>query len=265
MHHVLYDPFDSPGVVSINPRPTRFTDSPVYRLFTLLVQEIQGPGIKATAKGNLGRNACRRIAEQYFSPEEYREMTEFGHINTEEDFRELSVLRFIASDRGFVRKYKGKFTLSRACRALLSDGGEAGIYLELLRTYCENFNWAYGDGCYENQFFQRSFMFTLYLLWKFGGLRRNTDFYGERFIRAFPRLRQDLEEGSRPFEKDRVDYYIMLCLRLRVIERFAGFFGLVEAERTGKKYTDEKHFVKKAPLLDEMFRFSDRLSRHAGA
>jgi hypothetical protein len=256
MSQLLNYPFESTGVVRINPNPKGFTNAPVYRLFTLLVKEMQEAGIKATAKGNLGRNACRHIAEQYFTEAEYKEVTKYCAINMEEDFMELSVLRYVSSTAGLIRKYKGMFILTKKCQKLLSEGKDAAIYRELFRTYCDKFNWSYGDGCYDHPFFQRSFMFTLHLLQKFGGEKRDTDFYGEKFIRAFPKLKQEILANSRPFEMSREDYYIMHCLRLRVIERFTQFFGLVEIEAVGEDRFERKHMVMKTPLLDEMFEFT---------
>jgi len=67
------------------------------------------------------------------------------------------------SSAGLIRKYKGKFILSKECRKLLAEQGQAGIYSRLFQAFVSEYNWAYGDHLGENQFVQ-SFLFSLYLL-----------------------------------------------------------------------------------------------------
>jgi hypothetical protein len=66
--------------------------------------------LKPTAKGNLPRKFCWHAALSYWGEETYLEDTRFGDINKEEDVLELHVTRLVA---GLIRKYKGKFILSR--------------------------------------------------------------------------------------------------------------------------------------------------------
>ncbi len=47
---------------------------------------------------------------------------------------------------GLIRKYKGRFILSRDCRQLLVKDGMTAIYPRLFRAYVEEFNWAYRGG-----------------------------------------------------------------------------------------------------------------------
>jgi hypothetical protein len=65
-----------------------------------------------------------------------------------------------------------RFILSRDCRRLLADDGVAAICPRLFRAYVEQFNWAYRDGDPALRFIQSAFLFTLYLLRRYGEISR---------------------------------------------------------------------------------------------
>jgi hypothetical protein len=119
-------------------------------------------------------------------PLRQRENTRFGSINKEEDFLDLNVTRLVAELAGLVRKYKGRFILSRDCRSLLEGGGLAALYPRLFRAYLEQFNWGYRDRYHELRFIQSAFLFTLYLLKRYGDNWRPHEFYEDSFLHAFP-------------------------------------------------------------------------------
>ena len=110
---------------------------------------------------------------------------------------------------GLIRKYKGRFILSRDCRRLLAGDGMTTIYPKLLKAYVEQFNWAYRDGHTELRFIQQAFLFTLYLLIRYGDTWRAQAFYEDAFLRAFPIALDDVPpspvftahsgEDDRPF------------------------------------------------------------------
>ena len=75
---------------------------------------------------------------------------------------------WVAELSGMVRKHKGRFILSRDCRKLLAGNGLAAVYPILFRTYVEQFNWSYRDLYPELRFIQSAFLFTLYLLMRYG-------------------------------------------------------------------------------------------------
>ncbi len=169
--------------------------APVLTLFKLLADAIGEQGLKPTAKGNLPRNFCREAALTYLGKQKYWENTRYGGINREEDFDDLHVTRLVAELAGLVRKYKGKFILSRNCRHLLAEGGLAAIYPRLFRAYVEQFNWAYRDGHAELRFIQQAFLFTLYLLIRYGDTWRAQAFYEDAFLRAFPMALDDVPQS----------------------------------------------------------------------
>jgi len=251
MHHMLDLPFSSPELVRfpevLRTRPT----APILTLFELLADAIGEQGLKPTAKGNLPRKFCREAARAYWGEETYEENTRFGGINREENFFDLHVARTVAELSGLIRKYKGRFILGRDCRKLLAGDGPAVIYPRLLRTYVERFNWGYRDRYPELRFMQTAFLFTLYLLMRYGNTRRPHQFYEDGFLRAFPMVLDEIPEQPffTPEEK------VRNCYTWRTLVHFAGFFGLADVAPVSDEFLCREYCVRSLPLLHEAVQF----------
>jgi hypothetical protein len=228
-------------------------DAPILSLFKLLVEAIGEKGLKPTARGNLPRDFCQNAALSYRNENTYQEYMLFGKVNKEDDFFELHVARVVAEVAGLIRKYKGKFILSRECRRLLAEGGLQTIYPRLLKAYSEQFNWGYRDGYSEAPFIQHAFLFSLYLLSLYGDKWLPAEFYEDNFLQAFPSVIDELEQHP-DFPPE---WQIRNCYTLRTQINFAAFLGLAKVERTaGEKKYLPSYKVKKLPLLDLAVRFN---------
>jgi hypothetical protein len=220
-------------------------------LFELLTDAIGEQGLKPTAKGNLPRNFCREAALSYWGEQGYQENTRFGGINREEDFADLHITRLVAELAGLIRKYKGRFILSRDCRRLLANGGLAAIYPRLFRAYVEQFNWGYTDGYPELRFIQSAFLFTLYLLMRYGDTWMPQIFYEDAFIRAFPMLLDEVP----PSQVFSPDDEVRRCYVWRTLVHFAGFLGLATVEPVSDEFLCHEYRVKALPLLGQFVQF----------
>ena len=231
MHQILNFPSTSPGLVCfpkvLHAKPVAL----ILTLFELLTDAIGEQGLKPTAKGNLPRNFCREAALVYWDEQRYQEKTRYGGINREEDFVDLHITRLVAELAGLIRKYKGRFILSRDCRRLLAGDGTATIYPKLFRANVEQFNWAYRDGYPELRFMQSAFLFTLYLLTCYGDAWRPQVFYEDAFLGAFPRLLDEVP----PSQVISPDETVRRAYTWRALVHFAGFLGLA----TVKPVSDE--------------------------
>lgn len=116
----------------------------------------------------------------------------------------------------------------------------------------EKFNWAYLDGYPELDFPRQSFLFTLYLLQKYGGKTRRHTFYEEIFLTAFPRLLDEVAE--RPYMS--AEETVRRSYSQRSLASFAVFFGLIEFTPTSEDYLDRQDEIKKLPLLDQFVTFT---------
>ena len=140
MHRLLHFPFTSPQLFRFPEKLDCVPKAPILTLFELLVGAIGEQGLKPTAKGNLPQKFCREAALVYWGEQKYRKNAHFGGINREDDFLDLHVTRLVAELAGLIRKYKGRFILSRDCRRLLAGGGPASIYPRMFRAYIPQFN-----------------------------------------------------------------------------------------------------------------------------
>ncbi|BEH08781.1 hypothetical protein GSUET_03930 [Geobacter sulfurreducens subsp. ethanolicus] len=251
MHRFLHFPFETPHLITFPARLDIAPEAPIMTLFGLLVDAIGEEGLKATATGNLPRNFCREAALSFLGEEGYREKTRFCGINTEPDFQELHVTRLVAELAGLIRKYKGKFILGRECRTLLAEQGPSGIYPRLLRAFTWEYNWGYQDRYEDFSIIQHSFLFTLYLLQRFGAAWQTSAFYADCFLRAFPAVLGE----ARPLSLETAEEEISRCYAIRALDRFAGFLGLAEIERDPAKRFSGEFRLRKLSLVDHVVRF----------
>ncbi len=187
----------------------------------------------------------------YWGEATYRENTRFAGVNREEDFIDLKITRIVAQQAGLIRKYKGRFILSRDCRTLLAGDGLATLYPRLFRAYVEQFNWSYRDRYPEIRFTQTAFLFTLYLLLRYGDTWRPHEFYADSFLRAFPMVLHEIPPDSvfTPEEE------VRSCYTWRTLVHFAGFFGLASVEPVSDERFCRQFRVKRLPLLNEAVQF----------
>ncbi len=251
MHGALNHPFASPELVRfpevLDTKPT----APILKLFSLLTDAIGMQGLKATATGNLPRAFCREAALAYWGEAAHQERTRYGGINREDDFGDLHIARLVAELAGLVRKYKGRFIVSRDCRRLLTAGGLAAVYPKLLRTYAEHFNWAYHDRYPELRFVQTAFLFTLYLLTRYGDAWRPQVFYEDAFLRAFPNIVDEVP----PTSFSTPEATVRNCYTWRTLMNFAAPLGLAAVDPTSDDLLFREYRVKALPLLGDAVRF----------
>ncbi|HHW09528.1 MAG TPA: hypothetical protein GXX29_06100 [Firmicutes bacterium] len=257
MFHFLHMPFDSPHLVTFTPAPEGALSAPIMRLFSLLLPEIPEKGLKATAKGNLPRQVVRNIALSYWGEEKYEEKTKDFQLNTELDFFHLHVTKIIAELAGFLRKREGKLFVTKKCRTLLDREGMAGIYLPLFRTLAWKFNWGYYHISIQLAIVQQSFLFTLYLLHRYGERWRDTSFYKDAFLEAYPHA--VMEIGDRP-NLGSAEKIVRTLYEARALTFFCDLAGLAEWRSIGE-VMERKCEIRKTALLDAFVHFKPDIAK----
>lgn len=247
MRNFLYHPFESPHLVTFPTCLPAPPEAPILILFELMANAIGDKGMKPTATGNLPRNFCREAALAFWGEEKYLKITRYGNINMETDFRDLNAARIVAEQAALIRKSRGRFVLSSKCRKIIASQGLAGIYPLLLKAYLRDFNWAYRDGYPDFDLIQASFLFTLYLLDRYGDQWRPNVFYEDCFLRAFPRILDEVTSQSYFPPEDMV----RRCYSWRCLESFAEFMGLAGIEKESDSSLETRFSLKKRPLLGE--------------
>lgn len=252
MYRFLYFPLESPSFVQFGEYgAVHPTTAPVLTLFSLLAEAVGEKGLTSTARGNLPQRFCREAALSFWGQEKYDDRTKYGAIRSEMDFFDMHCLRLVAELAGLVRKYKGKFILSAKCRKKIASHGVGAVYPDLFMAYVQKFNWAYRDGYQEVTFFQQAFLFTLFLLQKYGGKSRPQSFYEDIFLKAFPDMSCEVEKT--PYQT--VEETISRAYFYRTLKHFAEFFGLAELQEISVGTVPVRYEVKKLPLLDQFVSF----------
>jgi len=254
MHRFLHFPYDSPDlVVSPTVLTTLPSDSRITLLFELLAAAIGDDGVKATATGNLPRAMVHAIAAGSATSDELAELMRFSSLQSEANFRDLHITREVAQLSGLIRKVKGRFVLTKTCRSLLGRSGMREIFPRLMCAHATKFNWAYLTRYDDIEFVHQAFVYTLYLLERFGDDWRPTHFYADAFLKAFPKVLRDIEDTSYSTAEERFrNQYTWICLN-----RFCLFLGLVEAKSEGPGYLRKVVAVRKSGLLHESVRFQN--------
>ncbi len=248
---LLYSPFDAPELVDFPAVLDTEPSASIVSLFRLLADGIDSDGLKPTATGNLPRKFLQAAFETYAEEDETRREFVFGKILMETDFPDIHITRVVAELGGLVRKYKGKFILSRECRKLLSGTGIRAIYPKLLKAHADKFNWGYNDYYPEIPFLQQSFAYNLLLLQRYGDEWCSSTFYEDAFLKAFPRLVRQVE----PQSYSPPEGTIRECYSHRFLREFAEFLGLAEIKSVSYQDGVTSFQVRKKPLLDQAVRF----------
>jgi hypothetical protein len=252
MHSFLYRPFDSPELVQFSTTLNPEISAPAMKLFSLIVNAIGNDGLKPTAKGNLPQKFCRDAARIYWADQDDFYRLRIDSIRSEDNFFELHCIRLLAEMCGILRKFKGKFIIGTKYRKILASQGPTALFPELLKKYLTEFNWAFGDGYEEIHFVQQSFLFSLYLLCKYGDIARPQEFYEDAFVTAFPDVLKELQD--RPYQS--VEQQLRGMYFLRTFSRGFGFFGLAQLKPTPSENLYSHYDVKKTMLLDQVVSFS---------
>ncbi len=251
MYRLLNHPLSSPEVVRIHPPQSDVSSVPVIRLFLLIADEI-GSGLKPTATGNLPQTVSRRITRAFMGEQKYAKYSRLGEIRSELEFYLLHITRIVGELAKLIRKYRGRFILSRDCRELLGQSDRATLYLRLFETFTTRYNWSYWHDNPPLPILQQSFLFTLYLLHCHGNRWRNEEHYQDAFLRAFPSAINTIE--STP--------YITPVERLRwqyskgVLDDFTTFLGFSQKRPAAPTGIERQYEYKALPLLNEVIDFS---------
>jgi hypothetical protein len=244
-------PFASPWLVRFAERIDPLPQAPILLLYKALAEACAGSGLKATAMGNLPRSFVHEAARLYWRPDQQAEIARFLGTFNEERFHDLNDTRTIIASAGLLRKLHGRFHLTQKAKDLAVQGTDA-LYRFLFIFYCDRFNWAYRDCEEELPIIQDSFLFTLYMLQRYGGKYLPFSFYQKKFITAFPRMVAECSVTPCTSAEKRAHF----AYSRRALQRFVWFFGLAEV----KSKEDNPYFwgaeIRKSPLLERFVIFT---------
>ena len=248
MHRLLYQPLgQTADIVTLTtiPNTNEIALAPVVkevRYFLGRLGELQP--LKTTAKGNLPRSFSREFHEQFSETPGF-----VSPIKSEEDDWQLMALRHILDMSGWIRKRDGKFSLTKKGTKIVEVGFGREEYYHLLEVYLHRFNWASRDLYPSLEIIQHGALFSLYLLHRKAKEYIDAAELSRFFIAAFPTVLMEVEQLPYREPTD----FVGRAFRIRFLERFCEYFGLVTIQ--GKDdYSDDREWqVKVTPLFESAF------------
>jgi hypothetical protein len=250
---LLEDPFEATDVLVFADVLPRVPAAPVATLAGALFDALLVGPAQATASGYLPRAWCQTIERRAFEAHGVLPLDARRRIVTgEAACTSLHVVRLMATVAGLLRSQRGAFELTRRGRALYERRGLAGVYPALLRAFATRLEWSSLDDYPRAPLIQASFGFSLMLVARYGAKPRPATFYSDRWLEAFPGIDEgfEVEAGGEPHRSRRMtpSQRFADCYRLRVLQRFMAYFGLVDLRRVRP---GAGHQVVAAPLLAE--------------
>jgi len=190
--------------------------------------------LKLTAKGYIPP----KLVEELYQMGEGSWSTDWFKQKIEPRTEEIQVLRVVLKECGLIKTRLGKMSLTAKGQKLLADRNELMrvVMLFLFRDY--NTGWL--DLYEDNDVGNVGRLYSLWLLHRYGGEWRHTDFYTGEYAKAFPMMMEYRAYGYRVF--NRLFRLIGLC---KINER---------PEDRGPSFG---RMVIKTSVLDMMFEFTE--------
>lgn len=246
MHYILYDPLDKKSPLHLNElSPQSYSKIPLLNLFKYFLNKLAEEGeLKLTEKGNLPIKWVKDLHQQNFL-QDYAVKAFEKQIRIEEDSRSIRLTKMMSLKAGWVKKRKGKLSLSKLGDRERKD--DSRLFKRLWRHYTTEYNWAYSDGYISEEIGIRAFVFSLILVSKYGDTTRDADFYADKYFMAFPYM---IPEMTAVYGLEMGVNFSFACYILRTFDHFMNDFGLVRINSVRQLDFESKR-IKKTPLFDE--------------
>jgi hypothetical protein len=170
----------------------------------------------------------------------------------EQDCISIANARFTTQLAGLVRKANGKLALTKKGVKLLLPENRITLFKLFFQTFTEKLMWGSNDLYPDKTVGQLGWAFSVFMLTKFGDQANSTDFYSEKYLKAFPNFITFFKPSYSTPERQCAH-----CYSTRTFDRFLLWFGFVTVEKK-KHYLDLEpdkftgtDFVKRVFSFDE--------------
>jgi hypothetical protein len=253
MHRLLYNPY---GVKS----PLGFQDSiegstldsiPFFRLTEEFLKIVsREESIKLTPLGALPRKVLHELYDHRLITEDLIE-SGFSKLSREQDSVAITSVHQNTLLTGLIKKTKGKLSLTKDGKNHLSPDERSNLFIRIFSIFTNSFEWASNDGYPPRDVGQRGWAFTVYLIDKFGASDHSVEFYGDRYLKAFPKSLALFTPAPWGVPRD----HFLSCYHVRAFTRFLEWFGFVTAESTHGVHNAHLDIVKRTDVFGKVFRF----------
>ena len=168
---------------------------PFMRQVLRLMSMLSDGELKLTAKGYIPP----LIVEELYQLGERSWSSDWYKQRSEPKTEEIQVLRVVLRECGLIKTRMGKLSLTTKGKRLMADWNELMyvVALFLLRDY--NTGWL--DLYEDMEVGNVGRLYSLWLLHRYGGEWRHTDFYTGEYARAFPTMNDYTPYGFRVFNR----------------------------------------------------------------
>lgn len=248
MHNLLYYPYSDNSPVQLRSDLDNATLDriPFFRIVEELLKVIRRDGfIKLTPLGALPKKIMVELYSYKYIPEEFIEKG-ISKLLRQQDSVSIETARFVAEVARLAKKLKGKFLLTKKGTTLLKPESRLQLFETVLQTFTQGFNWGYNDGYPAQPIGQLGWAFSVFMLDRFGDQLRRGEFYGDKYLRAFPHFITFFDDDyGTPADNCKS------CYSLRVFDRFFDWFGFVTVEKRATIF--DKSSYKATDLLQKVF------------
>jgi hypothetical protein len=250
MSFILSQPYNQECPIKINSKIEQnlLNDSPIFKILLSLLTRIEDNDIKLTATDNLPPQIVKDIYNLDYYPDV---MIEKGitKLTTEKDWIILHTAKIVLIQAGILRKIHRKLLFTKKGMKCFEDQRFNYLFYIFLRAFTIKFNWAYNDGYENEQIGQLGFLYSLYLLNKYGDTYKELRYYGDLYFKAFPVFKSLRRTGENDYHFTETAFYT------RFVGRFCKWFGFVDIQNSLDEFRiNHKTRVKKTPLLLNLFK-----------
>jgi len=255
MDYILYDPLSKESPLRMKSLPEgSFQKIPIFNLIQYFLNKLAKEGeVKLTKKGNLPVKWVVDLHEQGFRTDYVVEIFD-KEIRKEDDSRSIQLTKILVELAGWVRKRKGKMSLSK-----LGDRerkNPSRLLKKIWEIYTLEFNWGYFDRYALDIIGRLGFLFSLILVSRYGDIMRDTGFYAEKYYDALPLMMDDMVDIYGEYYGINNAYS---CYEFRTFDHFMMDFGLISLKRP-KRMTEDTLKIKKTPFFDEWIKILPSLT-----
>lgn len=220
---------------------------PFFRLCESLLLTLQREEkIKLTTTGALPRKFVIELYEQGFIKEYFIE-SGITKLSKEKDSSTIQNAKAVCDLANLTKKRNNTLTLTKSGQSLLNNRQQ--LLITIFTVYTTKFNWGFNDN-YFNEFVpQFGFMYSLYLLQKYGDEPRPTKFYAEKYLAIAGNLRSEFLEHFESEYRPAVHGFNN-CYSVRMFERFTDWFGFTS---TPKVKHNKIMMTQKTEIFDKVF------------
>lgn len=250
MYRLLHDVYSehSPIRLANEMDDNTLNQIPLFRLAEIFLRILERENtIKLTPGGALPQRILVELYDKRIILEDAIEQG-YAKVRREIDCRAIQSARITVELAGFVKKTKGKLSLTKAGSKVMVAGDRNIFFKKFIQTYTNKFAWSFNDFFTEAPIGQLGWAFSVILLDRFGGHSLNARFYANKYLKAFPNSLLFFQPNySTPEE------YFVSCYSFRTFAQFFEWFGFVSATGQRNILTGEEKKYSKTLLLNKIF------------